>query len=360
MSNNPWDRTVIHTRERPLSSDINQAQSQIDRTLRFFLDELFMQRAGIADESADPAATQGFIGNSFKVKTAAPLGLNVTLRSGQGFQGNETDTPSSIGGVTSVDDLSRYKPLVVLSDVTIAVPAPDPTLDRIDIIEVAFNRRLADPTSRDILNPSTGAFEPNNVNKALAWNMEGNVGIVATPAASTTAIGYKSGNPSATPTTPPTTAGYLKIAEIVVAAGVTQINAEDIKDLRNILAPYNMRYVAAQADLGTIALSKLIAPPGVLVSANNSGATFRLYIAAGDVGGATPVVIGSGAGAFTANPQFIASIVNVTTALQTDLQNAAETNPVMDLVDDAILSVGQPVIQVDVSGTGIYGLQVWW
>lgn len=360
MANNPWDRTVINTRERPLSSDINQAQSQIDRTLRFFLDQLFIGRRAPNDDRVATLPSQGFIGGGFKVREESPIGLSVLLSSGQGFQANATDTPSSIGGVTSVDDLSRYKPLVVLSDVTIAVPAADPTFDRIDIVEVAFNRRLADPTSRDILNPSSGAFEPETVNKSLAWNMEGSVGIVTTPASSTTAIGYKAGNPSATPTTPPTTAGYIRIAEVVVAAAATQINDEDIKDLRDLLAPYDLRYVSAQADLAAPTLDKLCAPPGVMVAANNSGGTFRLYVIAGDVGAANPIIIGSGAGSFTANPEFTASVINVDEALKTDLQNAVETNPVLNVVGDAVLTAGQSAIRVEVSGTGTYGFQIWW
>lgn len=360
MANNPWDRTVINTRERPLSSDINQAQSQIDRTLRFFLDQLFLGRQALVDDRAASLPTQGFLGSGFKVRPTAPIGLSVELAAGQGFQANTTDVPASIGGVTSVDDLSRYKPLVVLSNVDINVPAPDPTFARIDIVEVIFNRRLADPTSRDILNPSSGAFESESVNKTLAWNMEESVGSVTAPNVSTTALGYKAGNPSATPTVPPTTAGYIKIAEIVVAAGVAQINAEDIKDLRNLLAPFNMRYVVAQADLGTIALNKLIAPPGVLVAANNSGGLRRLYVVAGDVTGLTPVVVGSPAGAFATGPEFTASVVAVDATLKADLQNAAETNPVLNLVDDTVLSVGQSVIRVDVSKDGIYGLQIWW
>ena len=34
MANKTYDRTIINPRERPLSSDINQAQSELDQALR--------------------------------------------------------------------------------------------------------------------------------------------------------------------------------------------------------------------------------------------------------------------------------------------------------------------------------------
>jgi len=139
MANNPFDRVIINSRERPVSSDINQAQSQIDRTLRFYLDQFFGSRASFTDPKAG-TPINGFIGNGFRAEQDNPAGLTVVVPLGLGFKTDAADTPSAIGGIPGVDDLSRYKPLLLLSDATIATPAPDPTNPRIDIIEVNINR----------------------------------------------------------------------------------------------------------------------------------------------------------------------------------------------------------------------------
>lgn len=344
MSDNQWDRTVINARERPVSSDHNQLQSQLDRTLRYLLDQLLLPRAGIADERAG-SLVSGFIGDGFKVREDSPTGLSVVLAAGQGFQLNASDTPPNIGGIPEVDDLSRYKPLPLLTDVTIDIPDPDPTNDRIDIVEVAFFRRLTDPTSRDVLNTTTGAFDPTVVNKTLAWNMENDKGIVTAPANSTTAIGYKAGVPSGSPSIPPTTPGYIKIAQIAVANGVAQIDQQDIQDLRLLLAFGGIQRVSMRIDVDTGSpppvMEALTAPPGIIVAANIAGGGHFIYVFAGNVTGKNPVAqVGVGiTGTITA--QTITTVTTVDAALQTSLQNAAESDPVVKA------AVGQPVIKVE-------------
>lgn len=344
MADNPFDRTVINARERPVSSDINQAQSQLDRTARYLLDQLFLPRAAIADERAG-APVSGFIGDGFKVREDSPAGLSVVLAAGQGFQLSAADTPSNIGGVPEVDDLSRYKPLPLLSDVTIAVDPSNPTNDRIDIVEVAFFRRLADPTSRDVLNTTTGAFDPTSVNKALAWNMENDVGVVTTPDNSTTAVGYKAGAPSGTPAEPPTTPGYIKIAQIAVAKNVTQINQEDIQDLRLLLAFGGIQRVSMRIDVDTGSpppvMEALTAPPGILVAVNIDGGGHFIYVFAGNVTNKNPVAQTGVGITGTITAQTIATVTTVDAALQTSLQNSAESDPVINA------AIGQPVIKVE-------------
>jgi hypothetical protein len=344
MSDNPFDRTAINARERPVSSDINQAQSQWDRTVRYLLDQLLVPRVGIADERAG-SPVSGFIGDGFKVREDSPAGLSVVLAAGQGFQLDASDTPSNIGGVPEVDDLSRYKPLPLLSDVAVNIPTPDPTNDRIDIVEVAFFRRLADPTSRDVLNTTTGVFDPTVVNKTLAWNMENDVGVVTTPANSTTAVGYKAGVPSGSPAIPPTTPGYLKIAQIAVGNGVAQIDQQDIQDLRKLLAFGGIQRVSMRVDLDTGSpppvMEALTAPPGILVVANIAGGGHFIYVFAGDVAGKSPVAQTGVGITGTITAQTIVTVTTVDAALQTSLQNSAESDPVVNV------AVGQPVIKVE-------------
>lgn len=354
MANNPFDRTVINVRERPLSSDINQAQSTQDLTLRSMLDQLFLPRASLADPRAG-TPVNGFIGDAFRVVERSPADLSINVTAGVGFKHDASDTPTAIGGVPNVDDLGRYKPIILLAGANIAIPAPDPTNPRIDIVEVNINRRLADPASRDVLNPTTGVFDPTSVQKTLAWNIGTSIGTVATPANSTAALSLKTGVASATPSVPPTSPGYVKIAEILVGGGVTQIDQNVIQDLRNLLALAGMQRVAARATraAGAVALNSLKAPPGVQVAHNDTGGTNRLYILGGNVGGATPIAVAARDTAATTTA--IPSIVVVDAALQTALATAGDTDPPLEA------AVGQSVILIEMTvADDTYNVQVEW
>lgn len=352
MANNVFDRTVINARERPVSTDINQAQSQIERTIRYYMDQFLLPRVSNTDPQAG-SPISGFLNDAFRITEANPAALSVVVKDGLGFKFDASDTPSAIGGVGGVDDLSRYKPLLLLADATIAVPAADPTNPRIDIIEANINRRLTDPSDRDILNATTGVFDSTNVNKILAWNVGTSIGTVTTPANNTAALGYKVGIPGATPAIPPTSPGYVKVAEILVSNGVTQINQNDINDLRPMLAMSNIRRVIAQGAYvgGGVALNALKAPPGVEVAFNvNAGDTQRrMYVKAGFLTGAVPmpqVTIATSASTVRATT----SIVNTDTTLQTNLANPALTDPILQVVADypGVSSSGQKLIEVDI------------
>jgi len=192
-------------------------------------------------------------------------------------------------------------------------------------------------------------FDPTSVQKTLAWNVGASIGTGVTPANSTAALGYKQGIASATPAIPPTSPGYTKVAEILVAAGVSQINQNDINDLRNLVTAHNTRRVMARGTFsgGAVTLDALHAPPGVEVAFNDSAGARRMYIKAGNVVGLVPVATVSldtatAAGATT-------SIENTDAALQTALSTAADTNPTLDLVADypGLASSGQKLIRVE-------------
>lgn len=351
MANNQFDRTAINVRERPLADDINSAQSQLDRTLRYVIDQLFVPRASDTDERKASAPLSGFIGDGFRVRESSPVGLSVALASGLGFQSVPTDVPNAIGGVPGIDDLSRYKPLPLLADVTINVPAADPTNARIDIVEVAFNRRLTDSTTRDVLNASTGAFDPTSVNKTLAFSMSSaDIGTVTTPANNTTAIGYKAGLPSGTPSIPPTTPGYVKIAEILVGNGVTQVNQEDITDLRLLLGLFNRLEASIRFTSPTTAVPCTIdsvqAPHGVrLVTVHEQASGFdEVWVLAGAVpDNIKPPTFFSVVNVSTggvADPITSVTLTTVDAALQTRLASSV-ANPQTDV------AIGQRAIQVN-------------
>lgn len=337
MANKPFDRNVINVRERPLSSDINQTQSEVDYSIREVVDKLCLSRASVIDDRAVVPYT-GFFGEGLRVRPVSPLGLQVQLSAGLGFF-YDAALATSIGGVPSVDDLSRFKPLPLNSAVTIAVPAPDPTNPRIDIVEVKPNRRLLDTASRDVLNTSTGQFDPKSVFKTLGWDLESSVGTVVTPANSTTAIGYKAGTPAPVPTAPPPSPGYVKIAEVLVGAGVITIDYNVIKDLRRLLYPMDSTQIQARVSQPTSVslaptITDLIAPPGVIVVAlgvSFTNAECHLYIFPGEPAtGSLPIAsLTAGGGQFSTTVGVNGSLFTITSVEQAALAGANASNPTM-------------------------------
>ena len=243
MADKEFDRTVINTREKPLSVDINQLQSQSDRTLRAMLRQMLAstfwntaaQSTGIID-----FATQwfsGFLGDSFKVRSTYPAPtMNVYVNGGYGFVATLLDLVTNIGGVAGLNDLDPYKPLILETPQTFAVPANSSGVLRHDIIEVNYSRRLENSISRETLDPALQQFVAGNVDKTLAFINDGRLGQVTSPAASTADISYKVGTGG---TRPSVTPGYIKLADIAVPSGATQITTAQIGDERNLLAPNN-------------------------------------------------------------------------------------------------------------------------
>lgn len=269
MANNAFDRTIINLRERPLSSDINQAQSQADRSLRELCMQAFTAKAsGTSPLAGNPVS--GFIGQGFRVVPSSPLGLSVVVSAGLGFQDLPADVVSAFGGVTGVDDLARYKPLSLLADVTLSgIPAgPSAGNTRYDIVEVRMNRVSGNSLSRDSLDPITGLFVPGLLNKTLAFTQDGSIGMVSAPASSTAAISYKVGVVNGGE--PTTTTGYVKIATIYSNNGnmTTQVTRANVIERRSLLAPYGMVSFFGSVSVPTGAASPpssllFRAPPGV-------------------------------------------------------------------------------------------------
>lgn len=235
MADQTHDRVVIRPRERPLSDDLDRDSSQLDRTVRDLVRAIMsVPGAGVLS---------GFFADSFLVGPHVAPNMSVIVSPGLGYIDAPGDVPSAIGGVLGLDDLSPYKPLVIIGAQTIAVDAsPVAGQNRIDVLEVKVDRRLENPSSRDVLDnnplsPTYLQFVPGLINKTLSFVLDGRSARVVTPAASTTGIGYKVGAaaPAGTEVAPATTAGYVKIAEIHVVGGVTTILAGAITDTRLLL-----------------------------------------------------------------------------------------------------------------------------
>lgn len=359
MANSPFDREVINFLERPLSSDVNLGEAYLDQSLRELVDRLMLPRASNVDANSASVPPSGFVGAGFFPVPATVLGMTVVLKPGIGFLVDTSTQTAAVGSITGLNDLARYKPAILTADQSITVPAaPAGPNSRIDIIEVKLNARaLTDATSRDVFDVGSQAFVATSVNKTLSWKADGSVSVVASPSNSTGAIGYKTGVPAVGPVAPATTAGYIKIGEVLVGSAVTTLDADVIKDLRVILSPYGLTTVSAEAAVvatgGSAAptLVTLDAPPGykavVVCSATTAGAEATLYVIGGaafaSLGGAinplpvtyivpgVPIVYG-------VNAVFSTGLVDAT--IQGLLNNAARANPVTKV------AVGQPYAAV--------------
>jgi len=314
MANNPFDRTIINPREKPLSQDINQAQSQLDMTMREVLRRLLAQQTpwsfgGATHSNHGESPASGFLGGGLRVSPSSPTALTVRVPAGIGFFYNASDVPSSIDSIVGLDDLSAYKPVVLLSDVTLNVPTPPGANSRIDLIEVRTNRATNNPTSRLVLNTTTGAFDPTTVDKTLTHVLDGSTGYVVTPSDSTTAIGYKSGTAAVTPVAPAVTAGYTAIAYVWVVNGATTIDEAQLTDVRKVLAPGGAAVVGGRWLLqwtggAPVAFEDLtalqqwpdvVAPPGLRVGlfpVTTARGMGKVFVVGGDIRGGSMVITG--------------------------------------------------------------------
>jgi hypothetical protein len=338
MANNAFDRTIINARERAIGSDINVAQSQLDRSLRETVMQMFAGRLSAASDLTAPTVS-GFIGDAFKVRPSAVPGLSVVVTAGLGFQ-HLPGNIAAIGGVPGLDDLSPFRPLPLLANASLlAIPAGPPNgQDRIDLIEVRATRTTANPLSRDTLDTVTGLFAAGLVNKTLSFGLDGHTGQVSAPFSSTEAVSYKVGipAPSGHAEPPSVTTGYVKIATVFSQNGnmTGSIEKKHIIDERFQLAgPYRelSARVAASVPSGAVAspsITGAVAPPGMEVFVTKVAAPAQNRVRVTLIGG-----LGSSAPPLTATGNVIGSGSGFNV-----LQLTAVTSGVLDATDVATLA----------------------
>jgi len=294
MADAPFDRVNFGQRERPVSDDWNRVEAQLDRALRATLEQMLGGRTSNTSHVLAPGDV--FMGQSFRVYPSSPAAMEVNLRAGLGLQYLPGDVPTDIGSpdFLGVDDLANYKPLVLQSGFLFAVPAaPAGPNSRIDIIEVKATRALVDAEARKQLNTTSGNFDPHNFYKTLSFKLDGLTGTVADPAPSTAAISYKTGTPANPGVAPATTAGYIKIAEVLVGSAVASIDEDVVVDRRKIAGLYgsvrcSMSYLVAWNGGGggqTVTIEDINAPPGVRMAVQPVDSTrgrHYLYAVAGE------------------------------------------------------------------------------
>jgi hypothetical protein len=259
MANQPFDTTIINPLERPKSSDINAAQSEIHRDLRDYLFRAYAMSDG-ADVVTATAQT-GFVGRGFVVEPTSPASMDLTIAQGIGFQATN-DTTSAVGGVVGLNDLSYYKPLLLSGSHVVTVPtAPVAVFCRRDLIEVRYNRALTDATLSDVYSTASGVFTSQTINKTMTFDLV-NDAVQYIPAGSATAptasIVYRSGVLVAHDTDadflnapiPSTDSGYVAIAVVNVGPSLTAVTAGHIADWRPLLSADKRFEVVGSATLG--------------------------------------------------------------------------------------------------------------
>lgn len=235
MANQDFDTLIVNPLERPLSSDLDALQSQLNRTIRDTFSPYFSGKSG-------------FIGTGFQPVATGGGALAVTLSAGIGFQAT-SNSESNLNGVAGLNDLSTYKPLLLSSSRSIAVPGvPSSGNCRRDIICVQWDRSFATSLAY-MWNAGTNTFSANSVNKNMSFDLA-SAGVqeiaAGSPDLAVQPIVYKLGQeipysnedsflyaPIAVVPT-----GYVPVAILNVNSTSTELTASDVIDYRTLLLQY--------------------------------------------------------------------------------------------------------------------------
>lgn len=291
MDGNAFSRTIINPRERPLSRDVNQLQTEHDRTVRDLLAQLFGHRVSATSDAR--TVTDGFIGDAFKVRPKSPAAMAVVVAKGTGFQANTNVSDTDIDSIGGLDNKAELNPIHLTSDFEFTVPtAPSGGQARIDIIMVKAQYTRTTNESRDVLNETTGVFEAQMLAKTFSWDVGSSTETINNGDTPTAALVYKKGTAatSGTEVAPSTDSGYIRIGAVRVGTSVTSIAANKLVDNRRILGVGGRIEVgfnfAATGGIGATPSSyKFDSAPGIecAIRTTHPGVanTWSLYIKAG-------------------------------------------------------------------------------
>lgn len=194
------DNIVINVRERPLSTDLNNLQSIIDRTLMDLMRYGQSSRlAGVPLESVRSCVPGGLI--------ASPNGSNVDVSAGVLLLESATLLP--VPGVLD----SSYR--IGISRVVTTVAMPVPGITTYYLIEASISAVTTVTASRDVLDPGTGNFVPTIVPKQVEYQV---------------VFQLLTGSGGQAPT--PTGGDWLPIAIVRRPGGGGAVAASDIIDVR--------------------------------------------------------------------------------------------------------------------------------
>jgi len=262
-----FERRIVNPREKPLEVDFNRGIALCDQSLRDVLLALSAYSSGV-----NSVNRTGFIGSGFRVVPNNPLGMSVVVMNGFGLAVDPTDVISNLDGIQGLDDRAVLKPLVASANVAFSIsPAPAAGNSRIDIIETKVLRRRGGSTNQLGFDEAIGDFRPGFYAKTLSYDVSDNSSSVLAPNPSTAGLSLKIGTaaPTGTEVAPTPTTGYTKVAEILVAAGQTTIDADSIRDTRPLFWLQGGGWWSGSASLAaapSVTIGDVISPPGVTVS----------------------------------------------------------------------------------------------
>ena len=360
MSKRPFDRDVIRPLEGPKSVDFNRITGEgANAGLMHLLRSVGGPESSLSNTDTD-ADFFGFYGAGFLVLPTSPASTSVRILAGMGAKRDALDQPSGIGGVDGLDEINDVKPVVLRTDIpTVAVPTPPASPDqRIDIIEVAIRRDLYDTTATNFLQLPSATRSALSVTKTLSYAVDPSqvpITYVTDPAASTSPISYKIGQPGNPPTAPAVTPGYVKIAQILVdnvvnnpAGTVRQVH---IADHRRMLflggsATFSLTASFPLAGGAPTVLNAAV-PPGIRLAISRLAAAspqFEVYVL-NNLRDAVLTAHSPKQGAFpTTTFQAVrgeqSSLVAIDATSQTAIGTAARTAPTQEV------PIGQPARQL--------------
>jgi hypothetical protein len=220
-------RIIYNTRERALSTDLNDTTNLIHRGLMQALKAVLGERSGVIE---------GF------ETTIVGVGLDVTVSPGIALL--------NTGGSTADD--SDFTWIELDAADTVTLPAADGANPRWDVIEVEENDAVILSTPRDIFDPSTGTFTPQAVTKRRG---------------SSPTLSVRSGTPAATPLLPAGIAGRIPLAYIRVPAAAVNLVTTDFVRCRPLVGSEDVR---GEVQGGGIS----VAAPGLAVSVHEARGKF--------------------------------------------------------------------------------------
>lgn len=284
MANKPFDQRIINLLERPTSSDLNIAQSQLNLGGRALMRQLLQPNPTLVGT--------GSLGESFFVeKTAGNRNFKIKRGVGFNYVAYNSATDDDIGGVSGLSDPFDYRMVSIQDEagVAISVPAaPSAGQCRRDVIAIRCSNptdaMLEDSQPTDIYDPTPGVgkFDVVTKPKTFSYDISGATQeVVNYDAVSgvTAQVVYITGQvvsysepdsllnaPVALPA--PT---YLRIAVVNVVGGALAVAQSDVVDFRRLVSPQGNLVVSGSATIGSVGVNPgarlqgvtLKTPPGI-------------------------------------------------------------------------------------------------
>lgn len=149
------------------------------------------------------------------VAPGSPTTGSVTVKAGYALYSTPTATTTIPSSNPSIVLSYKGSVIEITTDLTVSVPSPDPSQDRIDAIDLIYTEIAGIPSSRNFIDPGTGIIAPQTTNTQILGNS------VQNPGSANTNILYTTGTPGASPVPPAIPTNAIRLALIRVTAGGT-------------------------------------------------------------------------------------------------------------------------------------------